>query len=74
MAICNSCSKIRLGVHGNGNTLEVALVAVYKTSKLVPEAAYSMMEGIVHHAKKNGVCPSCMTDLQSIKRKMGGNL
>jgi len=75
MAICYSCRSIRLGANGGGDTLMEALSAVESVMRMgLASPAYEMLNGIIQQARERGVCYSCISDMQSLKSKLGKHI
>ena len=75
MAICYSCRNIRLGETGGGDTIMEALSAVESVMRMgLAAPAYEMLNGIIQQARANGVCYSCISELQSLKSELGKHI
>jgi len=72
MAICNTCRSIRVGANGGGDTLMEALGAVESIMRMGHAAvAYGAVDSIIQHGRANGICYSCISELQALKNELG---
>lgn len=74
MNICSSCFNVRIGENNNGDTLPEAMEGIRNVAMMVPAMAYTMLEGMIPHAKKGGACSSCLNKLESLKSEMARKL